>query len=89
MKSLLKLLLVSLFVFQLTACGSKITEENYAKIKTGMTEEEVIDILGKPTDRGSSGLGSFTTTGLTWKGETMSITVQLVNGKVQLKNYSD
>ena len=89
MKLLLRLVLVSLFVFQLSACGSKITEENYAKIENGMTEEEVVSILGKPTERSASGIGSLTTTGLAWQGEKIAINVQLVNGKVQLKNYSD
>ena len=88
MKSLFRLLLVALFVFQLAACGSKITEENYAKIENGMTEEEVVAILGKPTERSSAGIGSLTTTGLVWQGENIAINVQLVNDKVQLKNYS-
>lgn len=88
MKYLANLLLVSLFVFQLTGCGSKITEENYTKIKNGMTEDEVIAILGKPSDRSSSGIGTLTTTGMTWQDENITITVQLINGKVQLKNYS-
>ena len=31
---------------------SKLTLDNYAKLKTGMAEKEVKDLLGKPTDEG-------------------------------------
>ncbi|MDH5191067.1 MAG: outer membrane protein assembly factor BamE [Gammaproteobacteria bacterium] len=88
MKSVFKSLFAIVLVFQLAACGSKITEDNYKKIKNGMSEDEVVDILGKPTERNSSGIGSLTTTGMAWQGEKISINVQLVNNKVQLKNYS-
>jgi hypothetical protein len=33
----------------LPGCGSKVNDEHYNKIKTGMTEAEVKDILGAPT----------------------------------------
>src|SRR5262249_31435418 len=34
----------------LPGCGSKITKENAEKIKNGMAEQEVTDILGSPTE---------------------------------------
>jgi hypothetical protein len=43
----------------LTACGTRITKENYEKIKTGMTEAEVHNILGNPTDSFSMNAGGF------------------------------
>jgi outer membrane protein assembly factor BamE (lipoprotein component of BamABCDE complex) len=38
--------------FLLAAC-SKVTEDNYRKIEDGMTEEQVVTILGKPTESNS------------------------------------
>jgi len=36
----------------LAAC-SKVTQENYLKIEEGMTEEQVIALLGKPSESNS------------------------------------
>jgi hypothetical protein len=38
----------------LVGCGSPITKDNYAQIKTGMTIAEVESILGSGTEQGSS-----------------------------------
>ena len=32
----------------LAACGSRLSEENFAKVKDGMSEQDVIAILGTP-----------------------------------------
>jgi hypothetical protein len=40
----------------LAGCGSKITKENADKIKPGMTEKEVSDILGAPTESAEANL---------------------------------
>ena len=42
------LLLVMCLFF--AGCGEKATEDNFKKIKVGMTEKEVIEILGKPQE---------------------------------------
>jgi len=88
MKMFLKSLIALFFILQLAACGSNITEKNYARITAGMSEEEVIAILGKPTDRSASGIGSFTGSSMVWKGEEITITVNFINGKAQLKNFT-
>ena len=36
------------------ACAGKITQENYGKVNTGMTQAEVEAILGPGTEQGSS-----------------------------------
>lgn len=76
-------LLAVLFVF--TACGSKITTDNYDKIQTGMSQEEVEKILGKPTDSGGGGIGGMSAGTATWKDGDKSIAVTFMNGKVTLK----
>lgn len=45
----LRFLGLALVVFGLVACASKLTNENLAKVKTGMSESEVKAILGSPT----------------------------------------
>jgi hypothetical protein len=41
--------LVIFLAFALIACGSKLTDENLAKVKNGMSSQQVKSILGKPT----------------------------------------
>jgi hypothetical protein len=41
--------LVIFLAFALSACGTKLTDENLAKVKNGMSSQQVKSILGKPT----------------------------------------
>lgn len=70
----------------ITAC-SKITEENFAKIEPGMTEQEVIAVLGAPTE--SNGVSVLGVSGAAWRwaGRGAVIAVHFVNGKVALKTW--
>ncbi|MBU1191362.1 MAG: DUF3862 domain-containing protein [Gammaproteobacteria bacterium] len=72
----------------LVACGSPINQENFNKIQTGMTLEEVQSILGKPAESSSADFGGISGGSATWKHDEAVITVQLVNGKVQFKQYT-
>lgn len=72
----------------LSACGSKVSQENFDKIKSGMTQEEVASILGKPTESSSMSLGSLSGSSSTWKDKEGSITIQFANGKVLSKQFS-
>jgi hypothetical protein len=87
MKSRPVLAAVLLLCLALTAC-SKITPENYDRISDGMTEAEVIAILGKPTDSSAVAILNITGTSSTWVGSEYSIMLQFVNGKVRLKSLS-
>ena len=76
MLSLRSLALLSLCVV-LTAC-SKINQENYAKLKSGMTRGEVEQLLGTPTDcSGALGMSSCT-----WGDGKSFISVQFAADKV-------
>ena len=77
------LLLVSLLVV-LAAC-SKVTPENFARIQDGMPEEQVLDILGKPSESSSVNILGVSGTSSRWVGGDTAITVKFVNGKVAVK----
>jgi hypothetical protein len=59
-------------------CGSKVSEDNYKKIKAGMTEAEVQAVLGNPTETAEA-KGTKTQT---WKHGDDTITVSYADGKV-------
>jgi hypothetical protein len=76
--------------------GGKVTKENHAKLKTGMTEAEVVAVMGTPTKKTEAdpaaavpgglmppGVGDMAkTTVLTWEEGGKSIVVTLMGGKV-------
>jgi len=70
----------------LAAC-TKITQENFAKIQDGMSEQEVSAILGSPAETSSSSILGISGTSSTWKGGDAVITIRFVNGKVALKSF--
>lgn len=68
-----------------TGCSSKVTKENYHKIKTGMTLAEVEDILGEGTKPGADlGIEALEVTGdvYVWQDGNKSISVTFEDGKV-------
>lgn len=68
----------------LAAC-SKATAENYAKVETGMTHDEVHSILGKPNETTGGTLGGLTLSSEKWKGKDV-ITVTYTGERVALKS---
>lgn len=70
----------------LAAC-SKVTEENYRKVEDGMTEDQVVALLGKPTESNSVSVLGVGGTVSRWVAGDAVITVRFVNGKVGLKSY--
>jgi len=65
------------FCVLLAAC-SKITQENYSKISSGMPKAEVEKLLGSPTDcSGALGMSSCT-----WGDQKTFISVQYAGDKV-------
>ena len=68
------------------AC-SKVTEENFAQVQEGMTEQEVLAILGTPSE--SNGVSVLGVSGAAWRwaGRDAVIVVHFVNGKAALKSW--
>jgi len=73
-------------VLLLAAC-SKVTQENFAKIQDGMTEQEVTAILGSPTESSSGSILGISGTSSKWASGDATITIRFVNGKVALRNF--
>jgi hypothetical protein len=73
-------------VLLLAAC-SKITQENFAKIQDGMSEQEVTAILGRPTESSSGSVLGISGTSSKWAGGDATITIRFVNGKVALRTF--
>jgi hypothetical protein len=70
------------------ACSPRVSQANFDKIETDMTEEQVHAILGKPTDADAIGIGGFTGGASKWKASNGNvISVQFVNGKVKMKQF--
>jgi len=71
----------------LAAC-SRVTQDNFAKIQDGMTEQEVAAILGSPAESSSGSVLGISGTSSKWTGSDAVITIQFVNGKVALKTFN-
>ena len=69
-------------VLLLTACGSKLTEDNLQKIHNGMTMDEVKAILGSPNDVQSSGALGITGTTYTYHSGSSDVKITFLNDKV-------
>jgi hypothetical protein len=84
--------LVLALIFSLAAvqfgCDGRISQKSFQKIENGMTEDEVTKILGEPTESASLGVGGFSGTTSTWKGEGGTIAIQFMNGKVAMKTFT-
>jgi hypothetical protein len=70
----------------LSAC-SKVTQENFAQIRDGMSEQEVYALLGQPSESSSISVLGLSGTAARWVAKDAVITVQFFNGKVRLKNF--
>jgi hypothetical protein len=71
----------------LVGCGSKITQENFDKIQTGMSREDVKAILGEPTESSGVSVGAISGDSWVWKTDGTVITIQFVGGKVLAKQF--
>jgi uncharacterized protein YcfL len=78
--------LVLLAALLITAC-SRVTQENFLKIQDGMSEQEVISLLGRPTEANSVNILGVSGTASRWVGNDAVIAVRFVNGKVALKSF--
>ena len=81
-------LLVACLALLLAAACSKITAENFGRVKEGMTESEVAAILGPPTESSAISLLGITGTNSRWVGKEHVIAMQFVNGKVRVKELA-
>ena len=83
----MKTWLVALLAAALLASCAKITQDNFSRIQEGMTEQEVIALLGEPTEANSVNVLGVSGTSSRWVGSDAEITIRFVNGKVALKRF--
>ncbi len=81
------LIIVLLFV---NGCNFNVTRENYNKIHTGMSFNEVVEILGNNYEVSSdAGYGGYTAQCYIWEGlGGANITIIFLNGKVYSKGQA-
>ena len=82
----IRALALALALVALAAC-SKINEENFNKVRDGMSEKEVLALLGTPTESSSVSVLGISGTASKWVAKDTVITVQFVNGKVRGKSF--
>ena len=70
----------------LAAC-SKVTQENYSRIREGMTEQEVHAILGSPTESATRTVLGISGTSSRWVSGDTAIVIRFVNGKVAVSSF--
>lgn len=85
-KALLAPLLAVSAALLVAAC-SKVNQENFLKIQEGMSEEEVIKLLGRPTESNSVNLLGISGTASRWVAGDAVIAVRFVNGQVAFKSF--
>lgn len=72
-------LIITALILLLSGC-SNVTKENYDKIKSGMTYDEVVKILGKPE-------GCSETLGISnceWKDDDAKISITFISNQVTI-----
>jgi hypothetical protein len=73
-------------LLMLAAC-SKVTQDNFARIQDGMSEQEVNTVLGAPTTSSTVEVLGISGTHSRWESSDAVISVRFVNGKVATKSY--
>lgn len=81
-------LAIVLAALLLAACGSQVSTENFERIQTGMTQKEVVAILGEPTETSAVSIAGLSGGMATWRDGNTEISVQFLNDKVQAKQLS-
>ena len=87
MKRTLLALVAALLLALIVAACSKVNQENFLKIQEGMSEQDVISLLGRPTESNSVNVLGVSGTASRWVASDTVITVRFVNGKVAFKSF--
>jgi len=81
-------LIVATLLLCLAACGSRLTQENFEKVREGMSQQEVREILGQPADASGASFLGLSSGEAVWKDEKTTITVHFLNDRVVSKQMS-
>jgi len=72
----------------LAACGSRLTQENFEKVREGMSQQEVRQILGEPADASGASFLGLSSGEAVWKDDKTTITIHFLNDRVVSKRMS-
>jgi preprotein translocase subunit SecG len=70
----------------LAAC-SKVSQDNFEKVKPGMSMKEVVMILGEPTKSESIDIAGVSGTSATWKDRSSEINIHFLSNQVLVKTF--
>ena len=76
---------IALLSTALAGCGGSVSQSNYDKVQTGMTEDQVTSVLGAGKEQSGGGIAGMSAKILMWQDGNKSITVSFMNGKVVTK----
>ena len=79
---------VAILLLCLAACSSRLNQENFDKIRDGMSQKEVREILGEPVDASGASFLGLSSGEAVWKDNKTTITVHFLNDKVVGKHMS-
>ena len=79
---------LAILLLCLAACGSRLNQENFDRIREGMSQKEVREILGEPMDASGASFLGLSSGEAVWKDDKTTITVHFVNDKVVGKQMS-
>jgi len=80
-------LFCALALAALIAACSRVNQENFAKIEYGMTQQQVFEILGKPTETSSREVLGVSGGSAKWVGGDAVVSIRFVGGKVMVKRF--
>lgn len=86
-KQILKCLFLCCLAVLIASCNSRINKDNFDRIKTGMSLQDVVNILGNPSSSASISFGPSTVASVRWENRNGTITVQFFNGVVKIKQF--
>ena len=66
----------------------RLNQENFDKIREGMSQREVREILGEPVDASGASLLGLSSSEAVWKDDKTTIAVHFLNDKVVSKQMS-
>ena len=76
----------AILILCLAACGSRLNQENFDKIRDGMSQKEVREILGEPVDASGASFLGLSSGEAVWKDDKTTISVHFLNDKVISKH---
>jgi hypothetical protein len=79
---------VAILLVFLAACGARLSQENFDKVREGMSQKEVREILGEPVDASGASLLGLSSGEAVWKDDKTTIAVHFLNDKVVSKQMS-